>query len=114
MNFERALRLSPIDPMNFNNYVGIGSAHEVGQDYDQAAAFYRRALEERPNASWIYRNLASSLSGAGRVDEARQAFAEVMRFYPDLTMSRYKEAMVFSPAVLDRMAANLRKLGLPD
>ena len=114
MNFERALRLSPIDPMNFNNYVGIGSAHEVAQDYDQAAAFYRRALEERPNASWIYRNLASSLSGAGRVDEARQAFAEVMRFYPDLTMSRFKEAMVFSPAVLDRMAENLRKLGLPD
>ena len=114
MNFERALRLSPIDPMNFNNYVGIGSAHEVAQDYDQAAAFYRRALEERPNANWIYRNLASSLSGAGRVDEARQAFAEVMRFYPDLTMSRFKEAMVFSPAVLDRMAANLRKLGLPD
>ncbi len=114
MNFERALRLSPIDPMNFNNYVGIASAHEVAQDYDQAAAFYRRALEERPNASWIYRNLASSLSGAGRVDEAKQAFAEVMRFYPDLTMSRIKEAMVFSPAVLDRMAANLRKLGLPD
>jgi adenylate cyclase len=114
VNFERALRLSPIDPMNFNNYVGIASAHEVAQDYDQAAAFYRRALEERPNATWIYRNLASSLSGAGRIDEAKQAFAEVMRFYPDLTMSRIKEAMVFSPAVLDRMAANLRKLGLPD
>jgi adenylate cyclase len=114
MNFERALRLSPIDPMNFNNYVGIASAHEVAQDFDQAAAFYRRALEERPNASWIYRNLASSLSGAGRIDEAKQAFAEVMRFYPDLTMSKIKEAMVFSPAVLDRMAANLRKLGLPD
>jgi hypothetical protein len=29
-------------------------------------------------------------------------------------MSRIKEAMVFSAAVLDRMAANLRKLGLPD
>ncbi|MGH6642588.1 MAG: adenylate/guanylate cyclase domain-containing protein [Bradyrhizobium sp.] len=114
VNFERALRLSPIDPMNFNNYVGIASAHEVAQDYDQAVAFYRRALEERPNASWIYRNLASSLSGAGRVYEAKQAFAEVMRFYPDLTMSRIKEAMVFSPAVMDRMAANLRTLGLAD
>ena len=111
MNFERALRLSPIDPMNFNNYVGIGSAHEVAQDYDQAAAFYRRALEERPNASWIYRNLASSLSGAGRVDEARQAFAEVMRFYPDLTMSRFKEAMVFSPAVLDQDGSKSSKAG---
>ena len=73
-NFERALRLSPIDPMNFNNYAGIGSAHEVAQQYDKAAAFYLRALEERPNASWIYRNLASSLSGAGRTEEAKEAF----------------------------------------
>lgn len=113
-NFERALRLSPIDPMNFNNYVGMGSAHEVAQEYDKAAAFYRRALEERPNASWIYRNLASSLSGAGRIEEAKQAFAEVMRSYPDLTVSKFKQAMVFSPAVLNRMAENLRKLGLPD
>jgi adenylate cyclase len=113
-NFERALRLSPIDPMNFNNYVGMGSAHEVAQEYDKAAAFYRRALEERPNASWIYRNLASSLWGAGRVEEAKQAFAEVMRSYPDLTVSKFKQAMVFSPAALNRMAENLRKLGLPD
>jgi adenylate cyclase len=113
-NFERALRLSPIDPMNFNNFVGMGSAHEVAQEYDTAAGFYRRALEERPNASWIYRNLASSLSGADRVEEAKQAFAELMRSYPDLTVSKYKQAMVFSPAVLDRMAENLRKLGLPD
>jgi adenylate cyclase len=113
-NFERALRLSPIDPMNFNNYVGIGSAHEVAQEYDKAAAFYRRALEERPNASWIYRNLASVLSGAGRVDEAKQAFAVMMLTYPDLTVSKFKQAMVFSPAALNRMAENLRKLGLPD
>jgi adenylate cyclase len=113
-NFERALRLSPIDPMNFNNYVGLGSAHEVAQEYDKAAGFYRRALEERPNADWIYRNLASSLSGAGRVGEAKQAFAEMMRNYADLTVSKFKQAMVFSPVSLDRMADNLRKLGLPD
>ena len=113
-NFERALRLSPIDPMNFNNYVGIGSAHEVAQEYVEAAAFYRRALEERPNARWIYRNLASVLSGAGCADEAKQAFAEMLLSYPDLTVTKFKQAMVFSPAVLDRMGENLRKLGLPD
>jgi adenylate cyclase len=112
-NFERELRLSPIDPMNFNNYVGIGSAHEVAQEYDKAAAFYRRALQERPNADWIYRNLASSLSGAGRVEEAKQAFAVMIRGYPDLTVSKFKQAMVFSNAALDRMAENLGKLGLP-
>jgi adenylate cyclase len=113
-SFERALRLSPIDPMNFNNYAGLGSAHEILQDYDNAAALYRRALLERPNASWIYRNLASTLSGSGRIDEARQAFAEMLRSYPDLTISKFKQAMVFSGPTLDRMAENLRKLGLPD
>jgi adenylate cyclase len=113
-NFERALRLSPLDPMNFNHYVGIASAHYVAQEYEKATAFYRRALQERPNASWIYRNLASSLSGAGRIEEAKQAFTELMRSYPDLTVSKFKQAMVFSDAVLNRMAENLRKLGLPD
>lgn len=112
--FERALRLSPLDPMNFNNYVGMASAHEVAQENDKAAALYRRALEERPHAMWIYRNLASSLSGAGRMEEAKEAYARMLRSYPDLTVSRFRQAMVFSAAVLDRMVDNLRKLGLPD
>ena len=112
--FERALRLSPLDPMNFNNYVGIGSAHEVAQDYDKAAAFYRRGLEERPHASWIYRALASSLVGAGRLEEAKEAYAQVLRSFPALTVSSVRRAMVFSPAAVDRLVDNLRKLGLPD
>ncbi len=113
-NFERALRLSPLDPMNFNNYVGMGSAYEVAQDYDKAAALYRRGLEERPHAMWIYRSLAAVLSGAGRMEEAKESYAQVLRSYPDLTGSRLRQAMVFSPATLDRMVNNLRKLGLPD
>ena len=113
-NFERALRLSPVDPMNFNNYAGIGSAYEVAQEYEKAAAFYQRALEEQPNAGWLYRNLTSSLSGAGRIDQASHAFAEMMRYYPDLTISKFRQAMVFSPTTLDRMAENLKRTGLPD
>jgi adenylate cyclase len=112
--FERALRLSPLDPMNFNIYVGMASAHEVAQDYDKAAALYRRGLEERPHAKWIYRHLASSLSGAGRMEEAKEAYAQMLRSYPDLTASKFRQAMVFSAAALDRMVDNLRKLGLPD
>ena len=113
-NFELALRLSPIDPMNFNNYAGMGAAHYVLQECDQAVSFYRRALQEQPNAKWIYRDLAGSLVAAGRIEEAEQAFLELMRFYPDLTITKFKQAMVFSNAVLDRMAENLRRLGLPD
>ncbi len=113
-NFERALRLSPLDPMNFNNHVGMGSAQEIAQDYDKAAAHYRRALEERPHAVWIYRHLASSLSGADRMEEAKEAYAQMMRSYPGLTGSKYKQAMVFSAPTLERMVDNLKKLGLPD
>jgi adenylate cyclase len=58
--------------------------------------------------------MASSLSGAGRIEEAKQAFAEMMRSYPGLTVSKFKQAMVFSVATVDRMAENLRRLGLPD
>lgn len=112
--FERALRLSPLDPMNFNNYVGMGSAHEVAGRYDEAAALYRRGLAERPHALWIYRNLASALAGAGRMAEAQEAYAQLERAYPELTAARFREAMVFSPAALDRMVANLKQLGLPD
>jgi adenylate cyclase len=113
-HFERALRLSPLDPMNFNNHVGLGSANEILEQYDKAVLHYQRALQERPNAKWIYRNLVSSLSGAGRVDEAKVGYATLMQAYPDLTVRKFKQAMVFSPAVLDRMAVNLRRLGLPD
>ncbi len=113
-NYERALRLSPLDPMNFNNYIGIGSAHEIQGDYEQAVALYRRGLEEQPRARWLYRHLASALSGAGRMDEARQAYAQMLRVYPDLTATKFRRAMVFSTDAVDRMVENLKALGLPD
>jgi adenylate cyclase len=113
-NFERALRLSPLDPMNFNNYVGMGSAYEISENYDKAIALYSRALDERPHAIWIYRNLLSSFAGAGRMDDAKEAYGRLAPSYPDLTISNFKRAMVFSPAALDRMAENLRKVGMPE
>jgi tetratricopeptide (TPR) repeat protein len=84
------------------------------EDYDKAIAMLRRALEERPHAVWIYRSLAADLAGAGRMEEAREAYGKMLEAYPDLTGAKFKQAMVFSPAVLDRMVADLKKLGLPD
>jgi adenylate cyclase len=114
VNFERALRLSPLDPMNFNNYVGFASAYELRGEYDKAAAMYRRGLEERPNARWIYRHLAGALSGAGHIEEGKLALAEMLRSYPDYTIAKFKQAMVFSETAFVRMAENLRRLGLPE
>lgn len=113
-HFERALRLSPLDPMNFNNYVGMGSANEVAERYDAAVEMYRRALQERPHADWILRNLVSALVGARRMDEAAIECKKLMAAYPGLTVTKFRNAMVFSPAMLDRMGAHLKLAGVPD
>lgn len=111
--FEKALRLSPIDPMNFNNHVGIGSAHQVAGDDKTAAEIFQRALDERKNAHWIHRNLAPALLGAGKEQLAHDSFKELIAAYPGLTVKQFKNAMVFSQRVLDRIGDQLIELGLP-
>jgi adenylate cyclase len=100
--------------VNFNNYVGFGSSYELLGEYDKAVEMYRRGLQERPNARWLYRHLAGALSGAGRIEEANTAVAELLRSYPDFTISKFRQAMVFTLEATDRMAENLRRLGLPE
>lgn len=114
VHFEKALRLSPLDPINFNNFVGLGSARQVAGDDAGAAALFGRALQERPNATWIHRNLAAALHGAGRVEEAKASCAALLKAHPAFTIEKYREAMVFSPRVLDRMGEQLRALGVPE
>ena len=113
-HFEHAIRLSPQDPMNFNNLVGIASAHQISTDYDTAADSFQRALMERPSAFWIHRNLAPALAAAGRQEEAEASVALLRAHYPNLTVHQFKEAMVFSPEALERIAVHLRALGVPE
>ena len=112
--FEKALRLSPLDPMNFNNYVGLACAKQIAGEYDGAAELFLRALEERPNAVWIHRNLAPCFAAAGRREEAERSRDALMAAYPDLTVKQFREAVVFSQVSLDRLAGHLRDLGVPE
>ncbi|MEM9634672.1 MAG: tetratricopeptide repeat protein [Pseudomonadota bacterium] len=109
--FERAIRLSPMDPMNFNNYVGMGSAHQVMEDYGRAADLYSKAITERPTAYWLHRNLAPVLLAAGRKSEAEASARVLVAEYPDFTISQFKQAMVFSDEAMERLAVFLRQLG---
>lgn len=112
--FEKALRLSPMDPMNFNNYVGIASTYQVAGDDNTAADMYLRALDERPNAYWVHRNLAPALWGAGRKIEAQASLKILRETYPELTVERFTKAMVFSNRTLERIGNQLIELGLPE
>ncbi len=112
--FEKSIRLSPYDPLTFNTYVGMASVLEMAERYDEAIAYYEKALQERPGAKWIYRSYCSALSANGDMEKAGRAFKELMASYPDLTATKVREAMVFPSYFMDRMVANLGRLGLPD
>ena len=113
-HFEHALRLSPLDPMNFNNLVGMASAHQISGDHSAAADLFQRALTERPSAHWINRNLAPALLAAGRVDEAEVSRQALVSAYPEMTVQRFRDAMVFSPRALEEISGYLRQLGIPE
>jgi adenylate cyclase len=113
-SFERALRLSPLDPMNFNNYAGLGAAHQNAGRYDEAMAFFRRALAERPNIPWVRRATVCTLVGMGRLEDAKAELKLLLDAYPGLTIRQYRAAVPYSPATLDSHCARLREAGLPE
>jgi len=113
-NFDRALRLSPLDPMNFNNYVGMGAAHHVAGRYGEASELFLRGLRERPNALWILRNLVAALVGAGRIEEARSQLVRLRAAYPDSGIAKFRSVMAHSPDVLDVLTAQWRAIGVPE
>lgn len=113
-HFDQAIRLSPLDPMNFNNYVGMASAHQVAENYEIAADLFAKALAQRPTAHWIHRNLAPVLLAAGRREAAEASYRALAAEYPDLSIARLKTAMVFSPAAMERLSVFLRQLGVPE
>lgn len=112
--FERARRLSPLDPLMFNNYVGMASAYQGAGEYDKCIEYFHRALQERPQAFWIYRSLAPAFVSAGRMDEAKAAYAILMQHYPNLTRKRFREAMAFSDEFMAEKLRGLEILGMPE
>jgi adenylate cyclase len=113
-HFQRAVRLSPFDPMNFNAFIGIGAAHFVAGRYPETVLWFEKGLLEQPSATWVYRNLVPAYALLGREAEARAGLSRLLQEYPDLTISKVMSALVFSQPTLDRMAEGLRLAGMPE
>jgi adenylate cyclase len=100
--------------MNFNAFIGIGSAHFVAGRYAETALWFEKGLLEQPTATWVYRNLVPAYALLGREAEARAALWLLLQEYPDLTISKIMSALVFSQPTLDRLAEGLRQAGMPE
>jgi adenylate cyclase len=82
---ERALRLSPFDPLIFGAHTGLAVGYFASGCYEEAVNAARRAIQSNPGFSVAHWVLAASLAGLGRIPEAKVATARVLALAPNFT-----------------------------
>ena len=114
-HFQRALRLSPFDPMNFTCFFGIGSAHFTAERYEEALTWAGKCMLERPDLVWPLRVAAACLGLLGRIPEAREVVRQLRQGYPNMTISTVMATTPFrNTAFRLHYAEGLRRAGLPE
>jgi adenylate cyclase len=111
-SFERAIRLSPVDPLLHRSFIGMAMALiELGR-FEEAIVAARKAVRQNPFHPASYRCLACALAHLGRDTEARQAAVHLLEHDPSFTISTYIARGGQAKAKL--LIEGLRKAGLPE
>jgi adenylate cyclase len=111
-SYERAVRMSPVDPRLHQTLTGIGLAFIELRRFDEAIVAGKKALRQNPFWVATYHCLASAFAHLGRDAEARDAAARVLKIDPAFTISAFIARGGRSNAKL--LIEGLRKAGLPE
>jgi adenylate cyclase len=111
-SFERAVRMSPVDPALHFVFVGMGYAFIELRRFDEAIAAARKAQRHNPPFAGADRCLASAFAHLGRDAEAHEAAARVLELDPAFTISALIARGGQSNSKL--LIEGLRKAGLPE
>jgi adenylate cyclase len=109
-SFERAIRMSPVDPRLHTTLTGIGQALIELRRFDEAIVVLKKALRQNPYLV-AYRSLASAFAHLGRDAEAHDAAARVLEIDPAFTISAHITRV---PKNSGLFIEGLRKAGLPE
>lgn len=114
--FEKAMKLSPLDPFAFNTRMGMASALACSGRPADAVAIARDVTKRHPDVTWAYRQLAAWAGMAGNMETARWAARKLLAVNPDFTIRRYLAIPGFRDMgeYFDRMVQGLRDAGLPE
>ena len=111
--FQRAERLSPLDPFAFNVHLGMGLAHFAAGRPQQALQLARQALSERPGLTWPHRDVAVYQAHQGDSVAAAASLARFLEKRPGVTLAGIGEGLRFmEPGLLTRYLQGLRLAGL--
>lgn len=94
---------------------GPGAAPLQAGRLEEAASTLERALAEAPEYAASRMGLANGYWELGRIDEARRFGKRLLEREPDLTIwGTIRDTPFTAPGTLDRMARNLRGIGIPE
>jgi tetratricopeptide (TPR) repeat protein len=84
---ERALRLSPFDPMSYAPWFSMTFGHFQRGDYEAAAEAARKVFQANPYWSSAHVLLAATHAKLGRLEAAKSDAAPVLELEPGYTIS---------------------------
>jgi adenylate cyclase len=110
-SYERAIRMSPVDPALHLTFAGM--AFLELHRFDEAIVAGKKALRQNPSFSQAYRCLACAFAHLGRDAEARDAAARLLEVDPAFTVSGWLARGDCRPKS-ELLIEGLRKAGLPE
>ena len=110
-SFERAIRISPLDPLLHMTLLGIGTALMRLRRFDEATVILKKALRQNPLFTPACLGLASAFGHLGRDIEAHAAAARVLEIDPTFAISAHIARV---PKSSKLFIEGLRKAGLPE
>src|SRR5262245_29379185 len=115
-HFERATRLSPLDPLTYFASTGMALAHAFAGRYDEAISWATKALHEQPKWGTALRAAAMANALSDRMVEAQAAMACLREVDPALRLSNVGRVAPPLKRAEDRVRfiEGLRKAGLPE
>jgi TolB-like protein/class 3 adenylate cyclase/Tfp pilus assembly protein PilF len=114
-SFQRAVELSPRDPLKPFWIGGLGISLFVATRYEECVELTTRALKDLPNYASLMRQQAASLGMLGRQAEATESVQRLLQVMPGLTVSRVRHMVpVRYPDDHERWLDGLRRAGLPE
>ena len=114
--FERAINLSPHDPMRWAFYAYRALAHLFARDFDLAEEWARQATRVSNCHYWGYAHRVAALGHLQRKDDLRQALAELQRINPAFTceVARKRLFYVKDPNQVALYLEGLRRAGVAE
>jgi TolB-like protein/Tfp pilus assembly protein PilF len=110
---NRALRLSPRDPLTAIYTAIAGYAEFVGRNYEEAMRLGRESVRERPDFAGGYRVLISAAAMAGEIEIATAALEKLRRAQPNISLAWIAAQLpIKDPAERDHYVDAFRRAGL--